>query len=100
MNKKNLFKTIMITLLIFIGLTWVIKTGTYSDAGVFSEGSFAPFGIANLFLVPLQSFQTFSQYGIYLLVVGGFYGKKRQDKFTEVAPGPGPIKWALDPDQL
>ena len=74
MNKKKLFKTIMITLLIFIGLTWVIKTGTYSDAGVFSEGSFAPFGIANLFLVPLQSFQTFSQYGIYLLVVGGFYG--------------------------
>lgn len=74
MNKKKLFKTIMITLLIFIGLTWVIKTGTYSDAGAFSEGSFAPFGIANLFLVPLQSFQTFSQYGIYLLVVGGFYG--------------------------
>ena len=78
MNKKKLFKTIIITLLIFIGLTWVIKTGTYSDAGAYTEGSFMPYGIANIFLVPLQCFQTFSQYGVYILIVGGFYGILKQ----------------------
>lgn len=74
MNNKKLFKTILITLLIFIGLTWVIKTGTYSDAGVYTEGDFAPYGILNIFKIPLEAFQTFSQYGVYLLVLGGFYG--------------------------
>lgn len=74
MNKKNLLKTILITLLIFIGLTWVIKTGTYSDAGEFSEGALNPYGIFDFFQIPLKTFQTFAQYGVYLLVVGGFYG--------------------------
>lgn len=74
MNKKKLLKTILITLLIFIGLTWVIKTGTYSDAGEFTEGSLNPYGIFDLFQLPIQAFQTFSQYGVYLLIVGGFYG--------------------------
>lgn len=78
MNKKNLLKTILITLLIFIGLTWIIKAGAYSDAGVFTEGSLTPYGIIDFFNIPVQTFQTFAQYGIYILVVGAFYGVLRK----------------------
>lgn len=78
MNKKKLLKTILITLLIFIGLTWIIKAGTYSDAGTFTEGTLAPYGILDLFNIPVQTFQTFAQYGIYILVVGAFYGILRK----------------------
>lgn len=74
MNKKKLLKTIMITLLVFVGLTWIIKSGTYSDAGVFSEGSLKPYGLFDIFQIPVQSFQTFSQYGVYILAIGVFYG--------------------------
>lgn len=74
MNKKNLLKTILITLLIFIGLTWIIKTGAYSENGVFTEGTLKPYGIVDFFNIPVQTFQTFAQYGIYILAVGAFYG--------------------------
>lgn len=73
MNNKKILKTILTTLLIFVLLTWVIKTGSYTN-GKFTEGSLEPLGLFDLFYYPLQSFQTYVQYGIYLLVVGGFYG--------------------------
>ena len=73
MNKKKLFNTILITLLIFVGLTWIIKTGSYTE-GTYTEGSLEPLGIFDIFYIPLQAFQTYVQYGLYLLVVGGFYG--------------------------
>ena len=73
MNKKKLFKTVLITLLIFIGLTWIIKAGAFSS-GSYTEVGLNPLGIVDLFYLPFLSFQTFMQYGIYILAVGGFYG--------------------------
>lgn len=73
MNNKKLLKTILISLLIFALLTWIIKTGSYTN-GTYTEGSLEPLGLFDLIYYPLQSFQTFVQYGVYLLVVGGFYG--------------------------
>ncbi len=79
MNNKKLLKTILITLLIFVALSWIIKTGSYTN-GVFKEGSLEPFGLFDIFYFPLQTFQTYVQYGVYLLVVGGFYGILKKTK--------------------
>jgi len=73
MNKKKLFGTILITLLIFMGLTWIIKAGHFSS-GAYTETGLNPLGIVDLFYLPLLSFQTFVQYGVFILAVGGFYG--------------------------
>lgn len=73
MNKKKLFGTVLITLLIFMGLTWIIKTGLF-QSGAYTEVGLKPLGLVDLFYLPLLSFQTFVQYGIFILAVGGFYG--------------------------
>lgn len=73
MKKNDLLKTIGICFLVFVVLSWIIPTGSYST-GEFVKGSFNTIGLTDLFYYPVITFGTFIQYGILFLVLGGFYG--------------------------
>jgi len=73
MKKNDLLKTIGLCFLIFVLLSWIIPTGSYST-GEYVKGSFNVVGLTDLFYYPVVTFGTFIQYGILFLVLGGFYG--------------------------
>lgn len=73
MKKNDLLKTIGICFLVFVVLSWIIPTGSYST-GEFVKGNFNVVGLTDLFYYPVITFGTFIQYGILFLVLGGFYG--------------------------
>lgn len=73
MKKNDLLKTIGICFLVFVVLSWIIPTGSYST-GEFVKGSFNAVGLTDLFYYPIITFGTFIQYGILFLILGGFYG--------------------------
>jgi len=73
MKKNDLLKAIGICFLMFILLSWIIPTGSYSS-GEFVKGTTSPVGFTDLFYYPVITFGTFIQYGLLFLVIGGFYG--------------------------
>lgn len=76
MEKKNnysLLKVIGIAFLLFVVLTWIIPTGSYST-GEFVKGEVTPVGLYGIFTTPVYSFAVFAQYFILILCIGGFYG--------------------------
>lgn len=73
MKKHSLLKAISISFLIVVVLSWIIPTGSYSSSTFTSAGT-TPVGIINLFRLPVMTIQTFIQYTIVLLAIGGFYG--------------------------
>ena len=73
MKKHNLFKAIGIIFLIFIVLSWVIPVGSF-DSGAFVKGKINPIGLLDVVYFPILTITTFIQYGVLLLVIGGFYG--------------------------
>lgn len=73
MKKNDLLKTIGMCFLVFVVLSWIIPTGSYST-GEYVKGSFNVVGFTDLFYYPIVTFGTFIQYGILFLVLGGFYG--------------------------
>lgn len=73
MKKNDLFKTIGICFLVFVVLSFIIPTGSFST-GEYVKGDFSPVGLTDLFYYPVVTFGTFIQYGILFLVIGGFYG--------------------------
>jgi len=73
MKKHNLFKAIGIIFLIFIVLSWIIPVGSF-DSGSFVKGKINPIGLSDMVYFPILTITTFIQYGVILLVIGGFYG--------------------------
>lgn len=73
MKKHSLLKTIGIAFLVAVVLSWIIPTGSFSSS-TFTSGETSPVGIINLFRLPVMTIQTFIQYFIVLLAIGGFYG--------------------------
>ncbi|MDD2435896.1 MAG: hypothetical protein PHO63_06585 [Bacilli bacterium] len=73
MKKHNLFKAIGIIFLIFIVLSWIIPVGSF-DSGSFVKGKINPIGLLDVVYFPILTITTFIQYGVLLLVIGGFYG--------------------------
>jgi len=73
MKKNDLLKTIGICFLVFVLLSWIIPTGSYST-GTYVKGDFSPVGIIDLLYYPIITFGTFIQYGLLFLIIGGFYG--------------------------
>ena len=94
MKKNDLLKTIGICFLIFVVLSFIIPTGSYST-GEYVKGGFNAVGFTDLFYYPIITFGTFIQYGILFLILGGFYGvmnetgvyKKMIDAFTKKIKG-------------
>src|SRR5574344_1526429 len=73
MKKHDLLKAIGIAFLIAVILSWVIPTGSFSSTTFTSDGT-VPVGIINIFRLPVMTIQTFIQYFLVLLAIGGFYG--------------------------
>ena len=73
MKKHNLFKIISIMFLLVVVLTWIIPNGTYSN-GVFVKGETSPAGIFDLSRIPFMTIANLLQYGIIVVLIGGFYG--------------------------
>lgn len=73
MKKYGLLKAIGICFLIFVVLSWIIPTGSYST-GEYVKALTSPVGLTDLFYYPVITFGTFIQYGLLFLILGGFYG--------------------------
>lgn len=94
MKKNDLLKTIGICFLVFVVLSFIIPTGSYST-GEYVKGDFNAIGLTDLFYYPIITFGTFIQYGLLFLILGGFYGvmnetgvyKKLVDAFTKKFKG-------------
>jgi uncharacterized ion transporter superfamily protein YfcC len=69
----SLLKIIGATFLLFVVLTWIIPTGSFSGSE-FSKGDITPVGLYGLFKTPIYAFSILAQYFILILSVGGFYG--------------------------
>ncbi|MDD3048764.1 MAG: hypothetical protein PHQ89_02080 [Bacilli bacterium] len=73
MNNKKLFRLVGITAAIVIIFTWIIKSSTY-DGSAITLGNVAPAGMWDWINGVGISFGYFWQGGLFLLVLGGFYG--------------------------
>ncbi len=71
--KRNLLKAIGISFLIFVVLSWIIPTGTYSDGKLTTNGIDAV-GLFDLFGIPVNTIMTFAMYILVFAVIGGLYG--------------------------
>ncbi len=73
--KRNLLKAIGICFLIFVVLSWIIPTGSYSGEGAkFTTGSINAIGLFDLIGVPASTFVTFALYVVVFCCIGGLYG--------------------------
>lgn len=73
MKKHNLFKIISLMFLSLVILTWIIPIGSYSN-GSFVKGEVSPVGIFDLSRIPLMTIANLLQYGLVVVLIGGFYG--------------------------
>lgn len=73
MKKHNLFKIISLVFLLVVVLTWIIPIGSYSN-GTFIKGEISPVGIFDLSRIFLMTMANLLQYGLVIVLIGGFYG--------------------------
>ena len=72
MKKHNLFKVIMITMLVLLVATWIFPITYFSSA--LAEEEIVRAGAFDILGYLLITLQVFGNVAIYVLVVGGFYG--------------------------
>ena len=72
MKKHNASKVVLVTMLLFLLLTWILPAAYYSSEYV-DQGR-TQMGLFDLFNYPLTSLAYFGYIGLYLVLVGGFYG--------------------------
>ena len=72
MKKHNTFKVVLITILVFMLLTWILPAAYYSN-GYVDQGR-VQMGIFDLFNYPITALSYFGYITIFVLVVGGLYG--------------------------
>ena len=93
MKKHNASKVVLITILVFLVLTWIIPAAYYS--GEYVDQGRVQMGLFDLFNYPLTSLSYFGYIALYLILVGGFYGilykipayRAFLDKIVEKAKG-------------
>jgi uncharacterized ion transporter superfamily protein YfcC len=73
MKKYNLFKILMIILVVLGVMSWIIPAGSFSE-GVYTAVGTLPMGLFDFFRIPLLNFNNYLVFGVYFLVLGGFYG--------------------------
>ncbi len=75
MKKKDILKAIGIVLGIFVVLTWLIPTGSFSGTNVTTETT-DPIGLLDIFKYPIQTVLTsiFITSALVVLLIGGLYG--------------------------
>lgn len=72
MKKHNTFKVVLITLLVFMLLTWILPAAYYS--GSYVDQGRIQMGLFDLFNYPVTAISYFGYIAAFILVVGGFYG--------------------------
>lgn len=72
MKKHNTVKVVLVTLLVFVLLTWILPAAYYQ--GSYIEQGRVQMGIFDLFSYPTTALSYFGYIALYVLVVGGFYG--------------------------
>ena len=93
MKKHNASKVVLITILVFLLLTWIIPAAYYS--GEYVDQGRVQMGLFDMFSYPLTSLSYFGYIALYLILVGGFYGilykipayRAFLDKIVEKAKG-------------
>lgn len=72
MKKHNIVKVVLVTMLVFMLLTWILPAAYYSSSYV-DQGR-VQMGLFDLFNYPLTSLSYFGYMALFVLFVGGFYG--------------------------
>ena len=72
MKKHNIIKVVLITMLVFLLLTWILPAAYYS--GQYVDQGRVQMGLFDLFNYPLTAFGYFGYVGLFFILVGGFYG--------------------------
>ena len=72
MKKHNAIKVVLVTMLIFLLLTWILPAAYYS--GQFVDQGRVQMGLFDLFNYPLTALSYFGYIGLFIILVGGFYG--------------------------
>ena len=72
MKKHNISKVVLVTILIFLVLTWIIPAAYYS--GEYVDQGRVQMGLFDLFSYPLTALSYFGYIALFLILVGGFYG--------------------------
>ena len=93
MKKHNASKVVLVTMLVFLLLTWILPAAYYSSEYV-DQGR-VQMGLFDLFNYPLTALSYFGYIALYIILVGGFYGilykipayRTFLDKIVEKAEG-------------
>ena len=72
MKKHNTIKVVLITMLVFLLLSWILPAAYYS--GQYVDQGRVQMGLFDLFNYPLTAFSYFGYIGLFFILVGGFYG--------------------------
>lgn len=72
--KKDLFKVLGITLLLYVILSFIIPAGAYSSGSYTALGETSPIGLYSILSSPIVAIASFIQFGILFLAIGGLYG--------------------------
>lgn len=72
MKKHNTIKVVLITMLVFLLLSWILPAAYYS--GQYVDQGRVQMGLFDLFNYPLTAFSYFGYIGLFFVLVGGFYG--------------------------
>ena len=72
MKKHNALKVVLVSLVLFLILSWIIPAAYYS--GQFMDQGRVQMGLFDFFEYPLTAISYFGYIPVFLLFVGGFYG--------------------------
>ncbi len=72
MKKHNIVKVVLITILVFLLLSWIFPAAYYS--GKYIDQGRVQMGLSELFNYPMTTVSYFGHYAIFIILVGGFYG--------------------------
>lgn len=72
MKKHNISKVVLITMLVFMLLTWILPAAYYS--GEYVDQGRVQMGLFDLFNYPLTALSYFGYIALFVILVGGFYG--------------------------
>ena len=72
MKKHNILKVVLITLLVFLVLSWIFPAAYFS--GEYVDQGRVQMGLSELFNYFMTSLSYFGHYALYVILVGSFYG--------------------------
>lgn len=72
MKKHNTVKIVLVTMLVFMLLSWILPAAYFQES--YMEQGRVQMGLFDLFSYPTTAISYFGYIAIFVLVVGGFYG--------------------------